>query len=100
GSQAFIVGGTTSDQPAIVASARANIAPQPPFFQLGLFGLTVPGLKIEGEIGQQLGWMNAAAVGTVNFILLVLIGVAYAHPERTKAIFDRIRGRRDRNRRS
>ena len=100
GSQAFIVGGTTSDQPAIVASARANIAPQPPFFQLGLFGLTVPGLKIEGEIGQQLGWMNAAAVGTVNFILLVLIGVAYAHPERTKAIIDRIRGRRDRNRRS
>ena len=41
------------------ARARANIAPQAPFFQLGLVGATVPALKIDGEIGQQLGYLNA-----------------------------------------
>ena len=86
GSQAFLIGGTTSDQPAVAGSARANLAPQPPFFQLGLFGFTVPALKIGGEIGQQLGYMNAAGVATVNFIILLLIGWAFAHKERSKAI--------------
>ena len=38
-----------------------------------------PGLKIEGEIGQQLGYLNAAGVGTVDFIILLLIGWAFAH---------------------
>ena len=90
GSQAFLIGGTTSDQPAVAGSARANLAPQPPFFQLGLFGLTVPALKIGGEIGQQLGYMNAAGVATVNFIILLLIGWAFAHKERSKAIVDRV----------
>jgi N-acetylneuraminic acid mutarotase len=93
GSQVFLIGGTTTDQPAINASARANLAPQPPFFQLGLFGLTVPALKIGGEIGQQLGYLNAAGVASVNFILLLLIGWAFAHKERTKAILARFRGR-------
>jgi hypothetical protein len=68
----------------------------PPFFQLGLVGATVPGLKIEGEIGQQLGYLNAAAVGTVDFILLILIGWAFAHKAQTRAIAERVmrRGRR------
>jgi hypothetical protein len=33
-------------------------------------------------------------VGAVNFIILILIGLAYAHRERTRAIFERIRRRR------
>ena len=93
GSQAFLIGGTTSDQPAVVGSARANLAPQPPFFQLGLFGLTVPALKIGGEIGQQLGYLNAAGVGHGRLRLLLLIGWAFAHKERSKAIVARITGR-------
>jgi len=97
GSNVFLVGGTTSDQPAVVGSARANLAPAPPFFQLGLFGLTVPALKISGEIGQQLGYLNAAGVATVNFILLLLIGWAFAHPARTRAMIDRMRNRRHRS---
>jgi hypothetical protein len=96
GSQVFLIGGTTPDQPALTASARANLAPQPPFFQLGLFGVTVPALKIGGEIGQQLGYLNAAGVASVNFVLLILIGWAFAHQERTKAILARFRRRRDR----
>ena len=72
-------------------SVRANTAPQSPFFQLGLVGATVPALKIEGEIGQQLGYLNAAGAGTVNFIILLLIGWAFAHKEQAKALIARVR---------
>lgn len=89
GSHAFVIGGRTADGP-IAAAARTNLAPQPPFFQLGLFGIVVPALKIEGEIGQQLGYLNAAGVGTLNFVILVLIGWAYAHPDRAREIARRI----------
>ena len=82
----ILVGGVTSPTRVLASSVRANTAPQSPFFQLGLVGATVPGLKIEGEIGQQLGYLNAAGVGTVNFILLILIGWAFAHKAQTRAI--------------
>jgi len=78
------------------SSVRASIAPQAPFFQLGLVGATVPALKIDGEVGQQLGYLNAAGVGTVNFILLLLVGWAFAHKEQTRAFIGRIVRRRRR----
>jgi hypothetical protein len=90
GPDAILVAGTGADGNAVASSLRANTAPQSPYFQLGLVGATVPGLKIEGEIGQQLGYLNAAGVGTVNFIILLLIGWAYAHKAQTRAIFARI----------
>jgi N-acetylneuraminic acid mutarotase len=93
GSQAFVIGGTTS-QGIITASARANLAPQPPFFALGLIGATIPALKIDGDVGQQLGYLSAAGAGTVDFIILILIGWAFAHKDRTRAIFARLRRRR------
>ena len=93
GSESFVIGGTTSSG-VITASARANLAPQPPFFALGLIGATIPALKIDGDVGQQLGYLSAAGAGTVDFILLLLIGWAYAHKERTRAIFARLRRRR------
>jgi len=89
GPNAILVGGTTSAG-VVGTSVRANTAPQSPFFQLGLVGATVPGLKIEGEIGQQLGYLNAAGVGTVNFIILILIGWAFAHKAQTRAIIARV----------
>ena len=89
GPNAIVVGGTTSAG-VVGTSVRANTAPQSPFFQLGLVGATVPGLKIEGEIGQQLGYLNAAGVGTVNFIILLLIGWAFAHKAQTRAIIARV----------
>jgi N-acetylneuraminic acid mutarotase len=90
GPDAILVGGTTTGGTVTQGSLRANTAPQSPFFQLGLVGATVPGLKIEGEIGQQLGYLNAAGVGTVNFIILLLIGWAFAHKAQTRAIIGRI----------
>ena len=44
----------------------------------------MPGLKLDGEIGQQIGYLNAAGVGTVNFILLIVVGWAFAHKERVR----------------
>jgi hypothetical protein len=94
GPSAVLVGGVTDTGP-LATSVRANTAPQAPFFQLGLVGATVPGLKIEGEIGQQLGYLSAAGVGTVNFIILLLVGWAFAHREQTREIIRRVmrRGR-------
>ena len=90
GAEVILVGGKTAPNTILPSSIRANTAPLSPFFQLGLVGATVPGLKIEGEIGQQLGYLNAAMVGTINFILLILVGVAFAHKAQTRALFARI----------
>ena len=83
GPDAILIGGTTTDG-VIKSSSRANLAPEAPFFQLGLVGATVPALKIDGEIGQQLGYLNANTIGIVDFTLLVIVGWAFAHRELIK----------------
>jgi hypothetical protein len=94
GTNVYLLGGQNQD--GVVASGgTANLAPQEPFFQAGLVGVVVPALKIEGEIGQQLGYLNAAGVGTVDFVLLLLIGWAFAHKER---VMGWVRSRRERRR--
>jgi hypothetical protein len=92
GPDAIIIGGTTKSG-VVAGSARANIAPEAPFFQLGLVGATVPALKIDGEIGQQLGYLNANTIGVVNFAIFVVIGWAFAH--RTQIAEWRDRRRRE-----
>ena len=93
GSFVFLIGGE-SDQGPFDSSLRANLAPKPPFFRLGLFGATIPALSIKGEIGQQLGYINAAGVGMTNFVLLVLIAWAFSHPVQTRRFLSRVtRGR-------
>ncbi len=72
------------------SSVRSNTSPKAPFFQLGLVGATVPGLKIEGDIGQQLAYLNAAGAGTVNFIIVLLIGWGFAHKEQARGMIDRV----------
>ena len=89
GPNAVLVGGESADG-ILTSSLRANTSPTSPFFQLGPFGATVPGLKIDGEIGQQLGYLNAAGVGTVNFIILIIIGWAYAHKPQARALVSRV----------
>ena len=93
GPNAIVIGGEGAEGP-VGTSVRANTAPQSPFFQVGLVGATVPGLKIDGEIGQQLGYLNAAGAGTVDFVILLLIGWAFAHKERARAIMTRVVRRR------
>jgi hypothetical protein len=92
-STAFVVGGVTPDGLSD-ATMRAGLAPRAPFFQLGVAGATIPALSIKGEVGQQLGYLNAMGVGTVNFVILILIGLAYSHQDATRRIISRLsRGR-------
>jgi len=90
GPNVILVGGVTSGDAVLASSVRANLAPLGPFFQLGLAGATVPGLKIEGEVGQQLGYLNASGVFMLDFFILILIGVAFAHKAQTRVIIGRI----------
>jgi len=94
GSDVFLVGGRSPDGVA-AGAARANLAPQAPFFQLGLVGATVPALKIDGEVGQQLGYLLAAGAFMGNFVLLLLAGWAFAHKEKVAQIRARLRARRE-----
>jgi len=92
GSHAFVIAGRTSG--GLTGDiARANLAPQEPFFQAGIIGVTIPALQIQGEIGQQLGYLNAFSVGMVNFILLILIGYGFNHPDKVRALAARLRRR-------
>jgi len=93
GSTAFLFGGRTAD--GISDSLqRAGLSPQAPFYQLGLFGATLPGLSIKGQVGQQLGLLAAMGVGMLNFAVLVLIGLAFSHQAATKRIISRLSGGR------
>jgi hypothetical protein len=83
GSYAYVVGGSDATGP-LLDTLRADVAPEPPFFQLGLFGATVPGLAIPGAIGIQLAEINAATVATINFFLLLTLGALVQRP-RTRA---------------
>jgi hypothetical protein len=92
GPNLILVGGT-SGQNIQAGSVRTNLSPQEPFFRLGLVGMTVPALKIDGEIGQQLGYLNAAGAGTVMFVLLLIVGWMFAHKEQTRNWWRRVRRR-------
>ena len=93
GRYVFLVGG--SDGTAHLATIfRADLAPQPPFFRLGLFGVTVPALGIQGEIGQQLGYIIAASAAGGNFVILIIIAWMYSHKRESFRFFQWIsRGR-------
>jgi hypothetical protein len=82
----YLSGG--SDGSALMDSTfRADLAPQPPFFRLGLFGITVPALSIKGEIGQQLGYIIAGSAALGNLFLLIGVGWMYSHKNETFRFF-------------
>jgi hypothetical protein len=89
GTTALIFGGATGEAANELSDAtmRAGLSPRAPFFQLGIAGATIPGLSIKGEVGQQLGYINAMTVGMINFVILILIGIAYSHQAATKRVF-------------
>jgi hypothetical protein len=92
GSNAILLGGSGQGGPQ-ASIAQASLAPQAPFFQLGLFGVVIPALQIPGEIGQQLGYLSAAGAGTVNFVLLILLGYVFNHKAQVSGWIDRRRHR-------
>ena len=88
----MLIGGSTQGG-LLTSTTQASLAPQVPFFQLGLFGIVIPALQIPGEIGQQLGYLSAAGAGTVNFVLLILLGYVFNHKAQVSAWIDRRRHR-------
>lgn len=93
GGSAFIFGGQTAEG-ATDGSMRAGLSPSSPFFQLGIAGATIPALSIKGEVGQQLGYINAMTVGMINFVILIIIGVAFSRPESSRRVLSKLsRGR-------
>ncbi len=92
GSRAILLGGTAQGGPTRSVT-QASVAPLEPFFQLGLFGVVVPGLQIPGEIGQQLGYLTAAGAGSVNFALFVVLAVVFNHRPQVSAWIERRRNR-------
>ena len=95
GSHVFLVGGTTAAGPS-TETARANLSPALPFFQLGLFNIVVPAFGIGGPVGQQLSYLAAAGVATGDFVLLLLLGYAFNHKEQSRAFLRRLRSGRQR----
>lgn len=94
GSTTFLFGGQAAGGP-VTSTLRASLAPEEPFFRLGLVGVVVPGLKIGGEIGQQLGYLAAAGVGTGNFVIMVIIGWAFNHRPQIAGWMERRRTARE-----
>ncbi|HXG26478.1 MAG TPA: hypothetical protein VNL94_06460 [Candidatus Binatia bacterium] len=88
GSTVFLLGGEAAGG-TLTSAVRASLAPEEPFFRLGLVGVVIPALQIPGEIGQQLGYLAAAGVGTGNFVLLVAIGWAFNHKAQIRSWWER-----------
>jgi N-acetylneuraminic acid mutarotase len=94
GANVLLIGGKSDGAP-LRGAYRASLAPQLPFFRAGLLGVTVPGLQIGGEIGQQLGYLAAAGVGTGNFVILVIVAWMFNHRPQIRAWMDRRRAARE-----
>ena len=94
GPHALLLGGEDASGASATTALSAGTSPKAPVFRAGLFGLTVPGLAIPGEVGQQLGFLSAAGAWTLNFVLLLAAAVAYAQRERFGAWVSRLRGRK------
>ena len=82
GTHALLIGGDDASGAPAATSVSALTSPKAPVFRAGLFGLTIPGLAIPGEIGEQLGFLSSAGAWTLNFVLLCAMAVAYAQRER------------------
>ena len=94
GPHALLLGGEDASGASATTALSAGTSPKAPVFRAGLFGLTVPGLAIPGEVGQQLGFLSAAGAWTLNFVLLLAAAVAYAQRERFGAWVRRLRDRK------
>jgi hypothetical protein len=85
GTHVLLLGGADSAGGYTSGALSAGTSPKAPVFRAGLVGLTVPGLALQGEVGQQIGFLSAAGAWTLNFVLLLGAAVAYGQRERFRA---------------
>ena len=85
GAHVLLLGGADSAGVYSAGALSAGTSPKAPVFRAGLFGLTVPGLALQGEVGQQIGFLSAAGAWTLNFVIMLGAAVAYGQRERFRA---------------
>jgi hypothetical protein len=85
GAHAMLLGGADAAGGYSAGALSAGTSPKAPVFRAGLVGLTVPGLALQGEVGQQIGFLSAAGAWTLNFVIMLGAGVAYSQRERFRA---------------
>ena len=85
GSHVLLLGGADAAGEYNSGALSAKTSPKAPVFRVGLFGLTVPGLALQGEVGQQIGFLSAAGAWTLNFVIMLGAAVAYGQRERFRA---------------
>jgi len=85
GAHVLLLGGTDATGAHSAGALSAGTSPKAPVFRAGLVGLTVPGLALQGEVGQQIGFLSAAGAWTLNFVIMLGAGVAYSQRERFRA---------------
>lgn len=85
GAHAMLLGGSDAAGSYGAGALSAATSPKAPVFRAGLVGLTVPGLALQGEVGQQIGFLSAAGAWTLNFVILLGAAVAYSQRERFRA---------------
>jgi hypothetical protein len=85
GAHVLLLGGADASGAYSAGALSAGTSPKAPVFRVGLFGLTVPGLALQGEVGQQIGFLSAAGAWTLNFVIMLGAAVAYGQRERFRA---------------
>jgi len=85
GGHVLLLGGVDAAGSYSAGALSAATSPKAPVFRVGLFGLTVPGLALQGEVGQQIGFLSAAGAWTLNFVIMLGAAVAYGQRERFRA---------------
>jgi hypothetical protein len=85
GAHAILLGGADAAGAYSAGALSAGTSLKAPVFRVGLFGLTVPGLALQGEVGQQIGFLSAAGAWTLNFVIMLGAAVAYSQRERFRA---------------
>ena len=94
GGHVLLLGGADAAGSHSAGALSAKTSPKAPVFRVGLFGLTVPGLALQGEVGQQIGFLSAAGAWTLNFVIMLGAAVAYGQRERFRAWVGAKLGRR------
>ena len=85
GAHAILLGGADAAGAYSAGALSAGTSLKAPVFRAGLVGLTVPGLALQGEVGQQIGFLSAAGAWTLNFVIMLGAAVAYGQRERFRA---------------
>lgn len=85
GAHAILLGGADAAGAYSAGALSAGTSLKAPVFRVGLVGLTVPGPALQGEVGQQIGFLSAAGAWTLNFVIMLGAAVAYGQRERFRA---------------